>query len=80
MNKEEMEKYNFWTTGNDDIWVMESYCLTPSCRLRNLEAGKIKDFGLGGITAQEFKPIKIGGSWVEEKLVKIFRMWRHLGE
>lgn len=31
--------------------------MKPSCRLKNLETGKIEDFGIGGLTARSFHRI-----------------------
>lgn len=74
MDESTMRQYSFWTTEGevgDDLWVMESYCMAPSCRLKNLETGEIEDFGMGGIAARRFKPIKIDKS-LELKLLRLF--------
>ena len=72
MNDADMKDYKFWTTGKDDLWVMELYCTVPSCKVRNLETGEIKEFGLGGVTAGEFSPVEMDRA-LESKLFTILR-------
>lgn len=57
MTQDDLEGHAFFTITGKDIWRLESYYLTPSCSLVNLETKEIKSFGLGGITAESFKRI-----------------------
>jgi len=59
MNANDLEIPAFFTTDGRDIWKLQSYCLEPTCELVNLETGRKEHFGLGGITAQAFKKIKM---------------------
>ena len=74
MDATTIRQHSFWTTtgrANNDLWIMESYCMAPSCRLKNLETGEVQNFGMGGITAKEFEPVKMDKS-LELKLLRLF--------
>lgn len=47
----------FFTTNGHDVWMMEFFYSQPSCTLINLETKEKKNFGMGGLTAESFKPI-----------------------
>lgn len=59
MTSNDLEVGAFFTTNGKDIWKLESYYETPSCSLKNLETGEIADFGMGGLTAQDFHKIQM---------------------
>lgn len=59
MTKHDLELNAYFTTNGEDIWRIQSYCLEPTCLLRNLETGKEESFGMGGITANSFKRISM---------------------
>lgn len=48
-----------FTTNGKDIWKMLHSCMSPSCRLKNLETGQEESFGMNGLTAQRFHRIKM---------------------
>lgn len=73
MDASTMQKHSFWTTDKkDDLWIMESYCTVPSCRIKNLATGEMRDFGMGGLTAKEFNPVEMDKA-LEDRLVWLFR-------
>ena len=64
MHKSDLEIGALFTTNGEDIWQLEWYCMSPMCKLRNLRATegmefKEMQFGIGGITAERFKRIKL---------------------
>ncbi len=59
ITQEDLEVGKFFTTDGKDVWKMEYFCLTPTVRLKNLETSEERDFGLGGITANDFHKIEM---------------------
>lgn len=59
MNSDHLEVDALFTTNGKDVWKLKSYFDGPSCILRNLETGKEEEFGMGGLTADSFKPLKM---------------------
>jgi hypothetical protein len=55
MEFSDMEGEALYTTNGKDVWKMQWYFAGPSCCLKNLETGEQQTFGMGGLTAQEFK-------------------------
>ena len=49
----------FFTTNGGDIWKLRWFCLAPMCELENMETHEKRQFGLGGITSESFKRVKI---------------------
>lgn len=50
---------SFFTTTGEDIWELDHFFLTPTAKLKNLKTGETRFFGMGGLTAQEFKRIEM---------------------
>ena len=44
------------------VWVLESFCAGPSCRMREIKTGNVESFGLNGLTARSFKKIEVPDS------------------
>lgn len=57
MNTNDFVLNAFFTTNGKDVWKLESFIMEPSCRLKNLETGKVEDFGMSGLTARSFHRI-----------------------
>ena len=57
MNSNDLKPESFFTTNGKDIWKLESFCMTPSCTLKNLETGDVENFGMDGLTAKRFQRI-----------------------
>lgn len=57
MNVNDLKPGALFTTNGLDAWKMESCYLMPSCTIKNLETGEVMNFGMGGLTAQNFKPL-----------------------
>ena len=74
MNQEEMTKYKFWLDDNGQIWMVDSYCLYPSCSLKHLGTGLVQHFGLGGLIAEKYKPIKLDLG-IEATLVELIQIY-----
>lgn len=59
MNKNDLQLPGFFTKDGTDIWKLESYCLEPTCKLRNLETGAIEDMAISSYMAGKFTRIKM---------------------
>jgi hypothetical protein len=57
MNASDLKLSNFFTTTGQDIWRLDSFCMSPTAEMRNLETGQIENFGMGGHTANNFHRI-----------------------
>lgn len=57
MNANDMKPGALFTTNGQDVWKMEFCYQVPSCTLKNLETGDTMNFGMGGLTAQNFVPL-----------------------
>jgi hypothetical protein len=55
MDASDLEVGAIYTTDGKDVWKMQGYFTQPSCTLKNLETGETQTFGMGGLTAQNFK-------------------------
>ena len=59
MNSNDLEAHALFTTNGKDVWKMLYSCMSPTCRLKNLETGTEESFGMNGLTAQRFHRIKM---------------------
>ena len=59
MDSKDLEANAFFTTDGKDVWKMLYFCMSPSCRLKNLETGEEESFGINGLTARRFHRIKM---------------------
>ena len=57
MNSNDLEVPAFFTTNGKDVWELGTFCLSPTCELKNLKTGNIESFGMEGLTAQRFHRI-----------------------
>ena len=78
MDEKTMQEFQFWIRdpGDSGFWMIESRCMVPSCRIKNMETGEILDFGIGGLTAGGFQPIEMDKA-LEDKLVDLFSRGRY---
>lgn len=59
MNSSDLDGLAFFTTDGKDIWKVLHFCMSPSCRLKNMETGEEESFGMNGLTAERFHKIKM---------------------
>lgn len=57
MNTSDLKTPGYFTKNGNDIWKLESFCLEPTCTLKNIETGEISSFGIGGLISESFHPI-----------------------
>ena len=58
MNSKDLEADALFTTNGKDVWKLRSFCMSPTCRLENLEhPDRIESFGMDGLTADSFHRI-----------------------
>lgn len=62
MKQSDLEVGAFFTTGHFDIWKMDSFCLSPTCTLKNLETGQVMSFGINGLSADDFEKVAMPGN------------------
>ena len=51
---------------NGEIWLLESHCMQPTCTMINPATGQRQSFGMGGITASEFKRLDVDPKLFEQ--------------
>lgn len=59
MNDTDLKLNSFFTTNGKDIWALQSYCMSPTCELKNLLTNQIESFGMNGLTAKRFHKIEM---------------------
>lgn len=76
MNSNDLELGALFTKNNNrDVWKLVSYCMQPTCRLKNLSTGQEESFGIGGFTAQGFH--RISSQEKREIIDKIYQVTVH---
>ena len=58
MDRFDLQLNNLFTTDGIDVWKLRWYCFEPMCELENMETHEKRVFGMGGLTAQEFRQLK----------------------
>jgi len=59
MDSRDLELHALFTTDGKDVWKLESYYNGPSCNVKNIETGEVRNFGMDGHTARNFHKIKM---------------------
>ena len=57
MKQSDLEIGALFTRDGKDIWELIAYNEEPTCKLRNLRTDDTEQFGIGGLTSQEFKRV-----------------------
>ncbi len=58
IDTKDFELGGFFTTDGADIWKMVSYCMEPTCTLKNVgNPSESQTFGMDGVTARSFHKI-----------------------
>jgi len=58
MNSGDLKPNAFFTTNGADLWILGTFCLTPTCELTNITTGAVERFGMDGLTADGFRKIE----------------------
>jgi len=69
MDNNDLKFNSFFTTNGKDIWALMSYCMYPTCELKNLSTEKVESFGMGGHTARRFHRIEMPKQALKEESI-----------
>ena len=59
MRQSDLEVGALFTKDGTDIWELIAYNESPTCVLRNLRTDDTEQFGIGGLTSQKFKRVRM---------------------
>ena len=51
-------EHEFFKDPSGEVWRMAGYFIVPSCILENVKTGSRETFGMRGLTAESFTPMK----------------------